>query len=108
LTSLKGAPRIIRGNFLCSNDDLITLEGGPERVGLSYSVFRLRKSKIRSLVGAPIYVGGDFDVGDNSELESLEGIPKKVTGDFYCFRCKVKFNRKQIEAVCDVGGTIYY
>jgi hypothetical protein len=60
------------------------------------------------LVGAPIYVGGDFDVGDNPELESLEGIPKKVTGDFYCFRCKVKFNRKQIEAVCDVGGTIYY
>jgi hypothetical protein len=53
-------------------------------------------------------VYGDFDVGDNTELESLEGIPKKVTGDFYCFRCKVKFNRKQIEAVCDVGGTIYY
>ena len=84
------------------------MEGGPEKVGLGYSVFRCRFNKIRSLVGAPEVVLGEFDISNNPELESLEGIPKKVTGDFMCHKCKVKFSRSQIEAVCDVGGTIYY
>jgi len=51
---------------------------------------------------------GEFDISNNPELESLEGIPKKVTGDFMCHKCKGKFSRRQIEEVCDVGGTIYY
>ena len=84
------------------------MEGAPWKVGLGYSVFRCRFNKIRSLIGAPEVVYGEFDISNNPELESLEGIPKKVTGDFSCHKCKVKFNRKQIEAVCDVGGTVYY
>ena len=84
------------------------MEGAPWKVGLGDSVLRCRSNKTRSLIGSPEIVYGEFDISNNPELESLEGIPKKVTGDFMCHNCKVKFNRRQIEEVCDVGGTIYY
>jgi hypothetical protein len=59
------------------------------------------------LVGAPTYVGGEFDISNNSELESLEGIPKQVIGDFYCYNNKIEFTQAQIRALCDVKGNVY-
>jgi hypothetical protein len=85
------------------------LEGGPVRIVHTnvYSTYRVRNNKIKSLVGAPTYVGGEFDITNNSELESLEGIPKQVIGDFYCYNNKIEFTQAQIRALCDVKGNVY-
>lgn len=49
----------VSGNFNCSNNNLTTLKGTPEKVG------------------------GGFNCNDNN-LTTLEGAPEKVGGDFYC------------------------
>lgn len=49
----------IHGNFWCSDNELISLEGSPK------------------------VIEGVFDVFNN-RLTSLEGGPKEVTGDYYC------------------------
>jgi len=49
----------VTGNFVCTYNKLITLEGGPREVG------------------------GDFNCSYN-QLTSLEGSPREVTGDFNC------------------------
>jgi hypothetical protein len=49
----------VTGNFVCTYNKLITLEGAPREVG------------------------GDFNCSYN-QLTSLEGSPREVTGDFNC------------------------
>ena len=64
LESLKGAPKIVGGDFDCLNCPIESLEGAPERVG------------------------GDFDCRECYELESLKGAPKYVKGKFRCAGCE--------------------
>ena len=91
---------VVYGDFLCFNNQLKTLEGGPKEVGGS---FNCSDNELTSLVGAPIRVGDNFycdhnelttleggpmEVGDifdcnNNQLTSLKGSPKKVN-NFYC------------------------
>ena len=71
---------VVYGDFLCFNNQLKTLEGGPKEVGGS---FNCSDNELTSLVGAPIRVGGEFYCGHN-KLVSLEGSPKEVGGNFNC------------------------
>lgn len=50
---------IVTGNFVCNYNKLITLEGGPKKVGCDYYC-------------------------DHNKLISLEGGPNKLDGIFYC------------------------
>ena len=59
LTSLKGAPESVGGNFYCGRNMLMSLEGAPESVG------------------------GDFYCSSNS-LMTLVGAPEKIVGNFSC------------------------
>ena len=52
LTSLRGAPREVKGSFYCEGNQLVSLEGAPEKVD------------------------GDFYCGDNL-MDSLEGRSRK-------------------------------
>jgi hypothetical protein len=80
LTSLKGAPEKVDGDFRCDHNDLLTsLEGAPKEVG---GDFDCSVTKLNSLVGAPKEVGGDFICSFN-KLTSLEGAPERVDGEFY-------------------------
>ena len=72
----------VKGNFNCSHNELTSLEGSPEIVGV------------------------DFDCAYN-DLTSLEGSPKIVKGDFYCNNNKVKFTRDDVRKVCNVKGYIH-
>lgn len=74
LTSLSGAPRIVKGDFFCDSNQLVSLEGAPKEVG---GDFYCSFNQLVSLVGAPEEVGGGFDCSTN-KLTSFVGTPKKV------------------------------
>ncbi len=80
LITLAGAPSKVGGIFDCSFNQLITLEGGPSEVG---SFFVCRHNQLTTLEGAPVKVGRLFDCRDN-QLTTLEGAPSKVGGIFDC------------------------
>ena len=71
---------VVYGDFLCFNNQLKTLEGGPKEVGGS---FNCSDNELTSLVGAPIRVGDNFYC-DHNELTTLEGVPKEIVGYFDC------------------------
>lgn len=86
ISSLEGCPKIVKGNFNCSKNNLTSLEGGPEVVE---GIFDCSQNKLETLKGAPkkILVGFDSDdfreeikVNDfkctHNKLKSLEHIPK--------------------------------
>ena len=82
LTSLEGAPQIVGEGFYCDNNQLTSLKGAPHKVGED---FNCKGNQLTSLKGAPQIVGGDFECYYNN-LTSLEGAPQKVGGDFNCSR----------------------
>ena len=85
LTSLEGAPQKVSGTFSCNGNNLISLEGAPKEVG---GDFYCSYNHLISLEGTPKEVGGSFDCFDN-QLTSLEGAPQKVGGDFNCYYNKL-------------------
>jgi hypothetical protein len=109
LKSLELGPTSVVGFYDVNNNPLKTLVGAPTQIGTSEKkgYFMCERTKIKSLVGAPTVVYGDFSVTEN-ELTSLEGIPKLVTGVFDISGNKGRtFTRKEILAVCEVGGKIF-
>ena len=80
LTSLEGAPQKVGGNFNCSRNQLTSLEGAPQIVGKD---FYCHRNQLISLKGAPKEVGRGFQCYDN-QLTSLKGTPQKIGGYFDC------------------------
>ena len=80
LVSLKGAPQKIGGSFWCFRNHLTSLKGAPQEVGWT---FDCSENQLISLEGAPQKVGKDFNCFSN-RLTSLEGAPQTVGGDFDC------------------------
>jgi hypothetical protein len=72
----------VGGNFYCSYNQLVSLEGSPREVG------------------------GSFYCSSN-QLVSLEGCPREVGGDFSCIDNKKKFSREEVKRVCKVKRQIY-
>lgn len=70
-----GAPRVINTWLVAHNNDLDSLEGLEEtRINGNTS---LDGSKLRSLKGAPKFIGGFFKF-NAEELKNLEHLPKKI------------------------------
>ena len=83
LTSLKGCPVEIKGNFNCSyNKKLTSIELGPKIVDGDYCC---HYCDLISLKGSPEEINGDFDCSVNQNLTSLEFGPKIVKGNYWCF-----------------------
>ena len=70
----------VTGNFYCHNNELMSLDGAPKKVGEN---FHCSYNNLTSLEGAPKEVCGSFWCYENN-LTSLKGAPKKVDGTFYC------------------------
>ena len=105
LTSLKGSPSTVTGEFKCSFNDLENLSFAPETVGGSFSC---TDNQLVNLVGGPKHVGGEFFCGRN-ELESLEGSPETVGEDFYCQKNKLKSLvgiTKKVKDLCANGNQL--
>jgi hypothetical protein len=70
----------VDGLFLCSGNQLTTLEGSPQHVGV---LFHCDHNKLTDLKGAPTQVGGGFWCSNNM-LTSLQGAPDHVGGSLQC------------------------
>lgn len=79
LSSLEGGPRSVGGNYLVYFNRLTSLEGAPERVGGN---FNCSHNQILSLNGSPKETGWSFDCSYN-RLSDLRGAPERVGGDFF-------------------------
>ena len=99
LSSLEGAPQVLGMGFYCQNNQLNTLKGAPQKVGW----FSCENNQLTTLEGAPHEVVENFYC-NNNQLVSLEGAPQKVGEDFYC-------NNNQLTtlegAPQEVGGCFY-
>ena len=89
LTTLEGAPRKVGMGFFCDHNQLTSLEGAPQEIGFFTTnsrggTFNCSNNKLTSLKGAPQKkVGGGFYC-DNNQLTSLAGAPREVGGHFEC------------------------
>jgi hypothetical protein len=86
LETLKGCPQRVNGNFSCHFNKLKILKGCPQTVG---GGFYCSNNKLKSLIGCPQTVDGDFYCSNN-KLKSLEGSPQTVGGYFNCYRNELK------------------
>lgn len=84
LTSLKGAPQYVGGNFFCDGTNITSLQGGPKVVKGDYNC---QSCNLTSLIGAPKEVGGNFKCSWNIDLKSLQDGPEKVGKDYNCESC---------------------
>ena len=85
ITSLKGSPRVVVGDFDCSQTSIISLEGGPEEVEGN---FWCSHTKITSLKGCPREIRRNFWCS-YTKITSLEGCLKSVGEDFDCSNTKI-------------------
>jgi hypothetical protein len=85
LTTLKGAPQKIGGDFDCSDNKLTTLRGAPQKVDGDFWCYN---NKLTTLEGAPQEISGDFNC-INNQLTTLRGAPKEIKGDFNCYNNKL-------------------
>ena len=87
LISLEGAPEKVGKSFFCECcHNLTSLKGAPKKVGRNFDCSYC--DKLTSLEGAPEKVGGDFVCSGCKSLTSLEGAPEEVGGNFLCASCK--------------------
>ena len=85
VTSLKGCPKIVKGNFDCSKSKITTLEGAPEIIG--GHLYCRNCENLISLEGAPKEVGEEFSCSYCGNLKSIKGISKKIGKRFFALNC---------------------
>ena len=80
LTSLKGSPNHITGDFYCNDNEIDTLIGGPIIVD---GDFICNRNNLTTLDGSPEKVGASFFCPTN-HLMSLKGITKNIGQSLNC------------------------
>lgn len=100
-------------NFYCEANNLTSLKGSPTRITGNYDC---SGNPITSFVGGPIFVSGDFYAGDMTNLISLEGFPKRIGNSVYMdiqdlykiFPDKGVYDIKnEIRKICKVEGRLF-
>ena len=74
--------KTVTGDFLCSFNELTSLEGCPSTVGGN---FNCHFNRLKNLKGGPVKVGGNYNCGLNyftSYPKNPEGTPTFVGGKF--------------------------
>jgi hypothetical protein len=74
LESLDGCPETVGGTFDISNNQVLTLEYGPKKVG----ALKANNCKLQNLSGMPIVTSGNIMLDKNKELKSLQGSPNEA------------------------------
>lgn len=104
LITLKGAPIIVKGNFDCSHCDFLkSLEYAPKFVCNNF--YCNHCNSLITLEGAPEYVLNSFYAHHCKNLQSLKGAPRYVHFDFNCNDCD---SLKSIENKPQYIGRFFY
>lgn len=77
----------------------------PFKFGVVTGYFDCSDNNLQTLDGAPEKVDGDF-LCNNNKLETLDGAPQKVGGAFWCWNNHAKFAKEDVEKVSKVKGDI--
>jgi hypothetical protein len=85
LTSLEGSPKEVGGHFDCQGNQLTSLKGGPKEVS---SNFNCADNQLTTLEGGPLSVGGNFFCSNN-QLTNLVGGPEVVLGAYYALNNQI-------------------
>jgi len=101
-TSLQYAPREVGGTFNCSNTIITSLKGAPREVGGSFSCDR---TPITTLWGAPRYVGQHF-LCIATLITSLEGAPREIGGNLFCYNTKI--TSEPDASHIQLGGRVFW
>lgn len=83
LNSLEGGPKIVRGNYHCSNNEIFVLTGLAKEISSLTAV----GNSLENIEGCPKKLAGDFFIASNPGLKSLVGGPVDVEGDYDCSSC---------------------
>jgi len=78
MTTLRGCPLFVNGNFYCGANELKSLEGGPDTVTGGYYC---GGNLLKTLEFCPDYVGADFAC-DWNKLKDLKFAPVRIDGNF--------------------------
>lgn len=89
----------VTGDFDISDNELVTLEGCPKRIGGSFLAY---KNELVSLKGGPIEVGKNFVILKNN-ISSLEYSPAKVREDYICSHNPIK----SLVGIINVGENVF-
>lgn len=95
LTSLKGCPEIVYGNFNISDNKLVNLNYFPKCVNKSII---LENNKLTSLKGCPEVINGDFNCSYNL-LTSLNYFPLVVKNNLYILGNNFDFENDKFNTV---------
>jgi hypothetical protein len=99
LTTLKGCPQYVAGDFNCSGNQLTTLQHGPREVG---GDFFAHDNLLTSLKGSPKHIAGNFNAFSN-KLKTLEGSPERIEKNCYIYD---NFELKSLKgAATYIGGS---
>lgn len=89
--------------FSAAGIGLTSLKGMPDKIEGQFSI---GKNHLVDLTNCPWHIGKDFDL-DQSELYSLEGAPKFVGGDVYAYGNPGNFTEEDIrKAIPNIGGIV--
>ena len=83
LNSLEGGPKIVRGHYHCSNNEIFDLTGLAKEISSLTAV----GNSLENIEGCPKKLTGDFFIASNPGLKSLVGGPVDVEGDYDCSSC---------------------
>lgn len=100
LTTLKGSPQHVSGNFNVSNNKIQSLEGCPQFIG---ETFDISGNELQSLSGCPQKLNG-FDCGEN-KFTTLEGGPQIVAGNYLCMNSMITTLRGIAKKI---GGNAFF
>ncbi len=101
LESLEGSPKVVRGNFNCSDNQLTSLEFSPEEIGNN---FNCSNNKLTSLKGNIKLIKNIFYCNGNPNLKNVKKQIIKYQikafmyytdeGDFYFDEIKKEFEKE--------------
>lgn len=103
LTSLKGCPNHITGDFYCNDNEIDTLIGGPSIVD---GDFICNRNNLTTLEGSPEKVGASFFCPEN-RLTSLKGITKNIGQSLNCSNNSIASLKGVHEHVTSVGSVFF-
>ena len=109
LKNLNYSPKIVHQNYDCSRCDITSLEGCTKKIG---GVLRMYNcAKLKTLNGCPRKIKSSFDCSNCYELESLEGCPEDVGGSFAAYECvnlkTLKYIPEKIKDALFLRGCCY-
>lgn len=78
ITTLRGAPKYVSGNFECHRTSIETLEY------------------------CPIEIGGSFEVVDNKKLKNIDNLPQKVGYIIKFYSNSKRVNKNMYQKLCDI------